>query len=162
MHGKPHPQNLNPSTKWAEASRFQVGDSLGTIPILNLRFLAFPHLGFVHLFQEFAYSSGFCFVFTVWNYDPSKDSLLQVSKKDYDSCNTSSPIAVYKDGNTKVKLDRSGPFYFISGTRGNCEKGLNWSLWCCLGGVNSSMFLQHLLRWNSKARPWPQPAMAQV
>ncbi|XP_030953402.1 early nodulin-like protein 1 [Quercus lobata] len=74
--------------KWAEASRFQVGDSL------------------------------------VWNYDPSKDSLLQVSKKDYDSCNTSSPIAVYKDGNTKVKLDRSGPFYFISGTQGNCEKGL--------------------------------------
>ena len=124
MHGKPHPQNLNPSTKWAEASRFQVGDSLGTIPILNLRFLALPHLGFVHLFQEFAYSSGFCFVFTVWNYDPSQDSLLQVSKKDYDSCNTSSPIAVYKDGNTKVKLDRSGPFYFISGTQGNCEKGL--------------------------------------
>jgi hypothetical protein len=63
------------------------------------------------------------FYFTVWNYDPSKDSVLQVSKKDYDSCNTSSPIAVYKDGNTKVKLDRSGPFYFISGAEGHCEKG---------------------------------------
>ncbi len=49
--------------------------------------------------------------------------MLQVSKKDYDSCNTSSPIAVYKDGNTKVKLDRSGPFYFISGAEGHCEKG---------------------------------------
>ncbi|KAK9996203.1 hypothetical protein SO802_020889 [Lithocarpus litseifolius] len=56
--------------KWAEASRFQIGDSL-----------------------------------------------------DYDSCSTSSPIAVYKDGNTKVKLDKSGPFYFISGAEGQCEKG---------------------------------------
>ncbi|XP_050272307.1 early nodulin-like protein 1 [Quercus robur] len=73
--------------KWAEASRFQIGDSL------------------------------------VWNYDPSKDSVVQVSKKDYDSCSTSSPIAVYKDGNTKVKLDKSGPFYFISGADGQCEKG---------------------------------------
>ncbi|KAG6625617.1 early nodulin-like protein 1 [Carya illinoinensis] len=59
----------------------------------------------------------------VWNYDPSKDSVLQVSKKDYESCSTSSPIAVYKDGNTKVKLDRSGPFYFINGTEDHCEKG---------------------------------------
>ncbi|XP_042964779.1 early nodulin-like protein 3 [Carya illinoinensis] len=73
--------------KWAEGSRFQIGDSL------------------------------------VWNYDPSKNSLLQVSEKDYESCSTSSPIAVYKDGNTKVKLDRSGPLYFISGIEGHCEKG---------------------------------------
>ncbi|KAE8126072.1 hypothetical protein FH972_020819 [Carpinus fangiana] len=73
--------------KWAEASRFQIGDSL------------------------------------VWNYDPSKDSVLQVSEKDFESCSTSSPIAVYKDGSTKVKLDRSGAFYFISGAEGHCEKG---------------------------------------
>ncbi|KAK9275149.1 hypothetical protein L1049_022408 [Liquidambar formosana] len=59
----------------------------------------------------------------VWNYDPKKDSVLQVSKIDYEKCNTSSPIAEHNDGNTKVKLDRSGPFYFISGTQGNCEKG---------------------------------------
>ncbi|XP_040997855.1 early nodulin-like protein 1 [Juglans microcarpa x Juglans regia] len=73
--------------KWAEGSRFQIGDSL------------------------------------VWNYDPSKDSVLQVSEKDYESCSTSSPIAIYKDGSSKVKLDRSGPFYFISGVEGHCEKG---------------------------------------
>ncbi|KAE8656638.1 Endomembrane protein 70 protein family [Hibiscus syriacus] len=29
----------------------------------------------------------------------------------------------YKDGNTKVKLDKSGPFYFISGAQGHCEQG---------------------------------------
>ncbi|KAB1211922.1 Early nodulin-like protein 1 [Morella rubra] len=73
--------------KWAEGSRFQVGDSL------------------------------------VWNHEPGKDSVLQVSKKDYESCSTSSPIAIYKDGSSKVKLDRPGPFYFVSGTEGNCEKG---------------------------------------
>ncbi|GMY29177.1 early nodulin-like protein 1 [Fagus crenata] len=59
----------------------------------------------------------------VWKYDSGKDSVLQVNKENYVSCNTSNPIEEYKDGNTKVKLDRSGPFYFISGSKGHCEKG---------------------------------------
>ncbi|KAL7187226.1 hypothetical protein ACSBR1_037320 [Camellia fascicularis] len=59
----------------------------------------------------------------VWNYDGNKDSVVEVRKRDYITCNTSSPIAEHKDGNTKVKLDRSGPFYFISGEEGHCEKG---------------------------------------
>lgn len=49
--------------------------------------------------------------------------MLQVNKEDYGSCNTSNPIEEYKDGNTKVKLDRPGPHYFISGAKGHCEKG---------------------------------------
>lgn len=49
--------------------------------------------------------------------------MLQVSKKDYETCNTSSPIAAHKDGNTKVKLERSGAYYFISGAEGHCQKG---------------------------------------
>ncbi|KAJ6914323.1 hypothetical protein NC651_016556 [Populus alba x Populus x berolinensis] len=73
--------------KWAESSRFRVGDTL------------------------------------VWTYDPKKDSVLQVIKKDYETCNTSSPLVTYKDGNTKVKLDKSGPYYFISGADGHCEQG---------------------------------------
>lgn len=44
-------------------------------------------------------------------------------KEDYVNCNTSNPITTYKDGNTKLLLDRSGPFYFISGAGGHCEKG---------------------------------------
>ncbi|KAF5748117.1 early nodulin-like protein 1 [Tripterygium wilfordii] len=59
----------------------------------------------------------------VWKYESGKDSVLQVTREAYLSCNTSSPIDEYKDGNTKVTLDRSGPFYFISGTNGHCEKG---------------------------------------
>lgn len=59
----------------------------------------------------------------MWKYDAQKGSVLQVAKDAYVDCNTTNPIAEYKDGNTKVELDRSGPFYFISGVKGNCEKG---------------------------------------
>ncbi|KAH7845699.1 hypothetical protein Vadar_005021 [Vaccinium darrowii] len=59
----------------------------------------------------------------VLQYDPKTDSVLQVTEEDYIICNTSKPIKAYNDGNTKIPLDRSGPFYFISGTEGNCEKG---------------------------------------
>ncbi|XP_022756307.1 early nodulin-like protein 1 [Durio zibethinus] len=73
--------------KWAENSRFRIGDSL------------------------------------VWEYDGGKDSVLQVTKEAYASCNTSNPIAEHKDGKTNVKLEKSGPFYFISGAKGHCEQG---------------------------------------
>ena len=46
-----------------------------------------------------------------------------MSKEDYDSCNTSNPIKHYNDGNTKVRFDHSGPYYYISGEKGHCEKG---------------------------------------
>ncbi|KAK9947216.1 hypothetical protein M0R45_012648 [Rubus argutus] len=59
----------------------------------------------------------------VWKYDSAKDSVLLVTKEDYVNCNTSSPIQQYKDGETKIVLDKSGPFYFISGTKDHCEKG---------------------------------------
>ncbi|KAH6757557.1 hypothetical protein C2S51_038705 [Perilla frutescens var. frutescens] len=59
----------------------------------------------------------------VWEYDGSKDSVLQVTKRDYVTCNASSPIETYTGGNTKLKLERSGPYYFISGADGHCQKG---------------------------------------
>ncbi|XP_028792715.1 early nodulin-like protein 1 [Neltuma alba] len=59
----------------------------------------------------------------VWKYEGGRDSVLQVSKEDYANCNTANPLGEYSDGNTKVRLDRPGPFYFISGANGHCEKG---------------------------------------
>ncbi|KAG5589020.1 hypothetical protein H5410_039534 [Solanum commersonii] len=59
----------------------------------------------------------------VWKYDGAKDSVLEVSKRDYVTCNTSSPIAMHNDGNTKIVLEHSGAYYFISGVKGNCEQG---------------------------------------
>jgi hypothetical protein len=56
-------------------------------------------------------------------YEAGKDSVLQVTKEDYVSCNISNPIKHYNDGYTKVRFDHSGPYYYISGEKGHCEKG---------------------------------------
>ncbi|THG13139.1 hypothetical protein TEA_016821 [Camellia sinensis var. sinensis] len=74
--------------------------------------------------------------------------MVEVRKRDYITCNTSSPIIEHKDGNTNVKLDRSGPFYFISREEGHCDKGqklivvvmfakLIWKLICVLFDIVS-------------------------
>ncbi|XP_058724935.1 early nodulin-like protein 14 [Vicia villosa] len=59
----------------------------------------------------------------IFNYETGKDSVLQVSKEDYTSCNISNPIKKYNDGKTKVRFDHSGSYYYISGEKGHCEKG---------------------------------------
>ncbi|KAK1286975.1 Early nodulin-like protein 3 [Acorus calamus] len=59
----------------------------------------------------------------VWKYEAGKDSVLQVTREAYLSCNTTGPVAEHGDGNTTVGLDKSGAFYFISGEKGHCEKG---------------------------------------
>ncbi|XP_077238141.1 early nodulin-like protein 14 [Tasmannia lanceolata] len=59
----------------------------------------------------------------VWKFNDEKDSVLQVTREGYESCNVSNPMAAYKGGSVTVKLERSGPFYFISGASGHCEKG---------------------------------------
>ncbi|XP_073158529.1 early nodulin-like protein 14 [Henckelia pumila] len=59
----------------------------------------------------------------VLKYDSKKDSVLEVTEENYVNCNKSNPIEYYSDGNTKIALDKSGPFFFISGAEGHCEKG---------------------------------------
>ncbi|XP_058781006.1 early nodulin-like protein 14 [Vicia villosa] len=59
----------------------------------------------------------------IFTYEAGKDSVLEVSKENYMSCNTSGAIKMYNDGKTKVRFDLSGPYYFISGEKGHCEKG---------------------------------------
>ncbi|CAL9104427.1 unnamed protein product [Musa textilis] len=56
-------------------------------------------------------------------YDDAKDSVLQVTREAYLSCNRSSPVAEHRDGATAVELHRSGAYYFISGAEGACEQG---------------------------------------
>ncbi|CAN1166772.1 Early nodulin-like protein 1 [Linum perenne] len=57
----------------------------------------------------------------VWKSVAKKDSVLQVNKEAYESCNTTSDHTKRVDG--ELTLDRSGPFYFISGLQGHCKKG---------------------------------------
>ncbi|KAJ3693340.1 hypothetical protein LUZ60_008820 [Juncus effusus] len=59
----------------------------------------------------------------VWKYDPSKDSVLQVTRESYLNCNISNPMSTYKNDTTVVTLSHSGAYYFISGNADSCLKG---------------------------------------
>ncbi|KAL0916280.1 hypothetical protein M5K25_013776 [Dendrobium thyrsiflorum] len=52
-----------------------------------------------------------------------KDSVLVVDKDHYDECNTINPLLRFTDGNTTIRFDRFGYFYFISGQSGHCKAG---------------------------------------
>ncbi|KAK8300741.1 hypothetical protein V6Z12_D05G413100 [Gossypium hirsutum] len=58
----------------------------------------------------------------VFNYAPKEDSVLYVSEDAYKNCNVESPWSKYTDGHAVFLLDHSGPYHFISGTKGNCQK----------------------------------------
>ncbi|KAL7239253.1 hypothetical protein ACSBR2_005200 [Camellia fascicularis] len=71
-------------------------------------------------------------------------------------------MAEHKDDNTKVKLNRSGPFYFISGEEGHCDKGqklivvvmsakLIWKLICVLFDIVSQIHFKRFV--GSPGRP---------
>lgn len=60
-------------------------------------------------------------MFTVFEYN--NDSVLVVEKWGYYHCDTSKPIIAFNNGNSTVKLDRPGLFYFISGTSDHCKRG---------------------------------------
>ncbi|CAI8592998.1 unnamed protein product [Vicia faba] len=60
----------------------------------------------------------------VFNYQSGKESVIEVnSQQDYENCNTdASSSGKSSDGHTVIKLDKSGPHYFISGNKDNCLK----------------------------------------
>ncbi|PON41918.1 Phytocyanin domain containing protein [Parasponia andersonii] len=60
----------------------------------------------------------------VWHYQPGNDTVLEVTNEDYVTCISMDPIREYHDGNTKIKLERSGAYYFITGAYDHCQKGL--------------------------------------
>ncbi|CAI9765766.1 unnamed protein product [Fraxinus pennsylvanica] len=81
------PSSVDEFNKWAEKTRFQIGDSL------------------------------------VLKYDSKTDSVLEVSEEDYKICNKANPIKSHHDGETKISLEKSGPFFFISGAEEHCQNG---------------------------------------
>nr|ACG41471.1 early nodulin-like protein 3 precursor [Zea mays] len=58
-----------------------------------------------------------------FTYQPGNDSVLLVDKRSYDACDTGSPTDTFADGSTVFTFTRSGPFYFISGNKDNCDRG---------------------------------------
>ncbi|XP_037489866.1 mavicyanin-like [Triticum dicoccoides] len=51
------------------------------------------------------------------------DSVMEVTQEEYDKCGSTHPIFFSNNGDTEVRLDRPGPFYFVSGVTGHCERG---------------------------------------
>ena len=53
------------------------------------------------------------------------DSVLEVTRDDYNRCSTAAPLATHKGaaGAATVPLPRSGPYYFVGGAPGSCQKG---------------------------------------
>lgn len=91
----------------------------------------------------------------MWKYDEEKDSVLQVTKDAYINCNTTNPAANYSNGDTKVKLERSGPYFFISGSKSNCVEGekLHIVVMSSRGGHTGGFFT------GSSPSPAPSPAL---
>ncbi|KAK8599320.1 hypothetical protein V6N13_077248 [Hibiscus sabdariffa] len=59
----------------------------------------------------------------IFQYTPNHD-VLEVSKADHDSCQTSNPLQTYTGGNTVIPLTSAGKRYFICGTLGHCSQGM--------------------------------------
>ncbi|KAF8025827.1 hypothetical protein BT93_F2607, partial [Corymbia citriodora subsp. variegata] len=58
-----------------------------------------------------------------FRYKKGEDSVLLVIEDDYHKCNTKNPVYKWEDGDSEFRFYQSGPFFFISGKPGNCEKG---------------------------------------
>lgn len=56
-------------------------------------------------------------------YAPNHD-ILEVSKPDYDACQTNNPVGSYSGGMTVITLSSSGNRYFICGSQGHCDRGM--------------------------------------
>ncbi|KAK9059363.1 hypothetical protein SSX86_021986 [Deinandra increscens subsp. villosa] len=55
-------------------------------------------------------------------YPPSQDSVIQVTKESYNSCNLKNPILYMNNGNSLFNITSPGVVYFTSGVSGHCEK----------------------------------------
>ena len=57
----------------------------------------------------------------------AEDSVLEVTRDDYNRCSTAAPLATHRatggGGAATVPLPRSGPYYFVGGAPGSCQKG---------------------------------------
>ncbi|KAJ3678344.1 hypothetical protein LUZ60_002147 [Juncus effusus] len=60
----------------------------------------------------------------IFTYSASQHDVLEVTKANYDSCTTSSPISIDDSGNTVVPLSTTGTRYFICGIPGHCAGGM--------------------------------------
>lgn len=59
----------------------------------------------------------------LFKYSNNFHDVVQVTKSDYDSCKTDSPLATYKSGNDIVSMSKPGSYYYLCGFPGHCQAG---------------------------------------
>ncbi|XWS77331.1 hypothetical protein CRYUN_Cryun01aG0251800 [Craigia yunnanensis] len=63
----------------------------------------------------------------LFNYD-SSHQVDEVTKSDYDNCNSGNALKTHSDGNTVITLSNTGPMYFICPTLGHCAGGMKLTI----------------------------------
>ena len=59
----------------------------------------------------------------MFNYQSNTHNVEEVTKENFDSCNSSSPLETYTTPPARVTLSKSGAHYFICGFQGHCPAG---------------------------------------
>ncbi|XP_018725624.2 cucumber peeling cupredoxin [Eucalyptus grandis] len=59
----------------------------------------------------------------VFDFDSSDNDVGDVTKEDYDACNTDSPFTVLSTSPANYSLDTAGDYYFLCTTAGHCSQG---------------------------------------
>ena len=109
----------HPSTASASATT-SVNHNAGHNPFNRLYSRSIQHSQFPRFRNSFDFPIS---THAVFKFDAAADSVLEVSQDDYNRSSTANPVATYKASDATVPLPRSGPYYFISGTPGSCDKG---------------------------------------
>ncbi|KAL5222211.1 hypothetical protein ABZP36_026924 [Zizania latifolia] len=60
----------------------------------------------------------------VFKYTRGRHDVVEVSKADYDSCSSSTPVATFNSGDDTVPLTAAVTRYFICGIPGHCDAGM--------------------------------------
>ncbi|XP_051141934.1 mavicyanin-like isoform X2 [Andrographis paniculata] len=59
----------------------------------------------------------------IFEYDPRFHNVLEVSRSDYHSCDSTAPIANYTSGNDTIVVRWPGHYYYVCGFVGHCQAG---------------------------------------
>ncbi|XP_076958368.1 early nodulin-like protein 6 [Bidens hawaiensis] len=101
--------------KVQSAHHFTVGGDKGWVT---------PKANDTNHYNEWATSNRFSINDTLRFEYIKKDSVLLVTKEEYEKCKSTNPMFFSDNGDTSFELNRSGYFYFISGVSSHCEHGL--------------------------------------
>ncbi|KAL3849871.1 hypothetical protein ACJIZ3_011753 [Penstemon smallii] len=95
-----------------EGAVYKVGDSAGWSIIGNVDY------------NKWASSKNFRVGdILLFEYDPLYHNVRQVSRSDFHSCDSTSPIATYSTGNDSITIRSPGHYYYICSFLGHCQAG---------------------------------------